>query len=238
MVMENKLNILCVTNKKAVKENFLTRIETLLKGNIYALILREKDLSAQDFKKLAIDINFLCMQHKTPLFLNAYFADFTKYTIPLAQELKCNIHTGFENYLLAIKENIFAENSSSTTLGISIHSLQEADFIKKNYYVLPVKHIIAGHIFNTNCKQGMKGRGLSFLQNISSCMRDIPKPSVFAIGGITPERVPSIMEQNINGIALMSSLMEVTNPLELLIEFQKNATITQEKSFSKKDSSK
>lgn len=220
--MNKQVNILCVSNRKAVQEPFLTRIETLLKGNVYAFILREKDLDRKDFKKLATDVHALCFKYQTPFFLNANFSHFLEHTIFLANELSCGLHTSFTNYEQAIEKNIFNNFSLNIPLGISIHSLQEAEFIKNNYIKLPVNHIIAGHIFETNCKEGTKGRGLVFLESITKCLAEIPKIAVFAIGGMTPKKAPEVLKTGAYGVAVMSSLMESNNPLQLLAEFEKS----------------
>ena len=46
---------------------------------------------------------------------------------------------------------------------------------------LGADYLIAGHIFNTPCKQGTPGRGLDYLRRVCESV-SIP---VFGIGGIT-----------------------------------------------------
>lgn len=262
--MKNKVEILCITHKNAVRGDFFTRLELLLQGGLWALVLREKDLVANDFRTLAFRVHQLCVRYNTPLFLNANFADFAQCTVPLAYELSCGVHTSFENYKQVIQEinqknnpkntqnvsqnssqnirqhvsqnirqNIRQKNNqnlsqnasqvvqekTSSPLGISIHSMEEAEFIRANFSKIPLTHVIVGHIFDTNCKQGTAGRGLQFLERITKHLRDIPQLKVFAIGGMTPSKVCDVLNTGAQGLAVMSSLMETENPKDLLADF-------------------
>lgn len=64
-------------------------------------------------------------------------------------------------------------------------------------------YITAGHIFDTDCKKGLPGRGHEFLRNVCRAVT-IP---VYAIGGITPENAEEIYQDGASGACLMSSLM-------------------------------
>ena len=64
-----------------------------------------------------------------------------------------------------------------TLLGTSIHSVEDA----KEAGRLGADYVFAGNIFETDCKKGLPGRGLEFLENVCKEV-DIP---VYAIGGIT-----------------------------------------------------
>lgn len=258
-------NVLCVTNKSAVQGDFLEHIELLLQGSLYGLILREKELDVSAYRSLAISVHKSCEIYKTPLFLNANFADFMSATLPLARELGCGVHSSFENYVHAVqtvKENlpqkyafVGEDFSSCIPLGISIHSILEAEFIKNNFSILPVQYVLVGHIFSTECKKGLEARGLEFLSSIvqifakegvdfaSSYKNSIDFANlaikknayiiksvndmqelkthipIFAIGGMTPERVPLVLEIGTKGVAVMSSLMQAKDPLALLKAF-------------------
>lgn len=69
-----------------------------------------------------------------------------------------------------------------TLLGTSIHSVEDA----KEAGRLGADYVFAGNIFETDCKKGLPGRGLEFLENVCKEV-DIP---VYAIGGITAEKCP------------------------------------------------
>ena len=85
------------------------------------------------------------------------------------------------------------------TAGTSIHSLQQL----KQAESLNVSYVTCGHIFATDCKKGLNPRGISFLYDICN-ESSVP---VFAIGGITKERISEISETGAAGACIMSSAM-------------------------------
>ena len=97
-------------------------------------------------------------------------------------------------------------------IGVSVHSVTEAKFAEEK----GAAFLIAGHIFQTNCKPGLAPRGLAFLRQI--CMSvQIP---VWAIGGITPKNATNIWEQGASGVCIMSSLMEAEYPERMIQEIK------------------
>ena len=84
-------------------------------------------------------------------------------------------------------------------IGVSIHSLEEA----KEVETLGATYVVAGHIFETDCKKGLEPRGLNFIKELSSILT-IP---VFAIGGIDEKNSLSVIDNGAFGVCMMSSLM-------------------------------
>ena len=69
-------------------------------------------------------------------------------------------------------------------IGASCHSVEEA----REAVELGCNYIIAGHIFATDCKKGLPGRGLDFLKEVCASV-SVP---VYAIGGINSENITLI----------------------------------------------
>ena len=101
--------------------------------------------------------------------------------------------------------------SSFDNVAVSVHSLEEAKMaedwksrrledrkIRKNLF------LIVGHIFETDCKKGLKPRGTDFLKEICDNV-NLP---VFAIGGINEHTIKQLQDINIEGVCLMSELMK------------------------------
>ena len=65
--------------------------------------------------------------------------------------------------------------------------------------------IILGTIFETECKKGLKGKGVEFVREV--CEK-CPVP-VYAIGGINMERLPIIMQAGAAGGCMMSGFMRL-----------------------------
>ena len=75
--------------------------------------------------------------------------------------------------------------------------------------------VFAGHIFETDCKRGLKGRGLGFLKEVCRAA-EIP---VYAIGGISPENYGSVISAGAAGACVMSGFMRCESPLEFIKSF-------------------
>ena len=84
--------------------------------------------------------------------------------------------------------------------GVSVHSLSEAVSAEKK----GADFLIAGHIFQTDCKKDLAPRGVKFLTEIVSNV-EIP---VYAIGVINPQNEHLIYECGANGICIMSGYMK------------------------------
>ena len=73
-------------------------------------------------------------------------------------------------------------------------------------------YITAGHVFETDCKKGLPGRGLEFLRNVCVAV-DIP---VYGIGGIDSDNIALVRNAGVSGVCLMSSLMVTEDVTELM----------------------
>ena len=70
--------------------------------------------------------------------------------------------------------------------------------------MLGATYVVAGHIFETDCKKGLEPRGLNFIKELSSILT-IP---IFAIGGINEENSNLVLNSGAYGVCMMSSLMK------------------------------
>ncbi|MBR3655166.1 MAG: thiamine phosphate synthase [Elusimicrobia bacterium] len=187
------MKTVCITNRLLCKNDFFEQIEYICKQNLYALILREKDLDDKTYEEFAVKCNDICTKNNVLFFIN------TK--IHIAQKLKIkNIQVSFENFVNN-KESL----NSFDTVAVSVHSLSEALTVQK--FVEETSQnifLIAGHIFETDCKKGLEPRGIEFLKEICANV-EIP---VFAIGGINQNTIKQLKGINIEGVCLMSELMK------------------------------
>ena len=114
---------------------------------------------------------------------------------------------------LHILDNISAEDRRKfKVLGASCHSIDDAVRAEN----LGCTYIIAGHIFDTDCKKGLPGRGLDFLKNV--CQR--VKIPVYAIGGIRSENIKAVKNAGAKGVCVMSGVMMCEDVEEYLGEFR------------------
>jgi len=185
--MSKKLYV--VTNRKLIKNGSLEdKIKSSIKGGADAIILREKDLSEKELYEITIKI-LEYMDGNIPLIING------SYKVGKISQT-AGIHLSYESFMNFDKQY-------NKLLGVSIHSLEEGIAVENK----GADYVIAGHIYNTSCKKGVPGRGITFLENICSVLT-IP---VIAIGGVNENNVKEVLKCGADGIAVMSSVMESEN---------------------------
>ena len=86
-------------------------------------------------------------------------------------------------------------------ISVSCHSLEDVNIAVKN----GATQIILGTIFETDCKKGLKGKGIGFVEAICKAC---PIP-VYAIGGINLERLPQVRKAGAAGGCMMSGFMQL-----------------------------
>lgn len=177
----------------AKDKNLIKVIEAAVRGGVDGIILREKDLSYEELLPLAIEIKKLIQGTETLFMING--------NLQAARKVQADgYHTGFRE--LIDRKPVF-----DGMLGVSIHSLEEAVLAEKQ----GASYLLAGHVFDTQCKEGLAGRGISFIKDIKEQV-EIP---VIALGGITPEKAIEVLKAGANGIAVMSSIMMADDPYGL-----------------------
>jgi len=182
------MRIICISNHSLVQENnYWQQLEKVLAAGVDALILREKTLTPQEYASYALKALILCQRYKTPCLLHSFSN--------IAKELGAkNFHCS-----LAYLENHPSLKKDFTTLGVSLHTPEEA----KKAAALGASYLLAGHIFPTTCKPDSSPIGIATLQAICAATT-LP---VYALGGITPQTVGQLQGLPLAGIALMSGLM-------------------------------
>jgi len=191
--------LLAITNRHICDNDFLEQIQNICKLNekntlikSVSIVLREKDLSENDYKDLAAKVLKICKENNTECILHTYYK--------VAIELNCKkIHLPL--HVLKSNPNIYKEFNE---IGVSIHSVSEAiEAIN-----LGATYITAGHIFATVCKKDIPPRGLNFLSSVCSSV-NIP---VYAIGGISFVNAQKAIDAGADGICIMSGLMTCKDP--------------------------
>lgn len=193
--------ILCVTDRTLCAPRFLAQVEAIAAAHPAGLILREKDLPEADYQALASDVLRICKQYEVPCILHTF--------VGAAQALGVKyIHLPLPVLRAQSKETL----SGFAQIGVSCHSVAEA----LEAQALGATYLTAGHIFLTTCKPGLPGRGLDFLREVTQAV-NLP---VYAIGGITADRVPELQAAGAAGACLRSSLMLAPDPAAELHPYQ------------------
>ncbi|MBQ7524875.1 MAG: thiamine phosphate synthase [Abditibacteriota bacterium] len=174
-------HLIAVTDRRLVGGDFLAQLRKIAELKPKALLLREKDLSDDEYIALAVKVREI-------------FPDmFVCGRINVAREMGCRrIHLPFKDFLNA-------DLSGFDQVSVSCHSLEEAKSSSG------ADMIVLGTIFETDCKRGLKGKGLDFLREVCDA---VPTP-VYAIGGITPDKLPAIKKAGAAGGCMMSYFMRI-----------------------------
>lgn len=193
--------VICVTNRHLCRDDFLQRIEKIAESGAETVILREKDMTETEYETLAKKVIDICHDNNILCVLHSFTG--------VALKLGCSaIHLP----LPLLRQLSNDERKKYKILGSSCHSLEEAVEAEG----LGCTYIIAGHIFATDCKKGLKPKGTDFLKSVCATVK-IP---VYAIGGINKDNIISVMEAGVNGVCIMSGLMNCENPHEYVKTMQ------------------
>ena len=205
-MLENKIKLNIITNRKLCEnENLERQIEKIFsayekkiilkKFEIVTLTLREKDLDKNEYLNLVKKIYPICKKYGIDLILHQ------NYDLNLDEKYNIEgIHLSYDNFK-SLNKNIREKLIKKyKRIGISIHSIDEGKEVES----LGATYVVAGHIFETDCKKGLKPRGLNFIEELSSILT-IP---IFAIGGINQKNYDLVVNSGAFGVCMMSSLME------------------------------
>ena len=171
--------LICVTSRALCPSPFLPRLEAIARAGAGAILLREKDLSPEEYAALALG------------------ADALHLPMPALRGLDGAVRARFSR------------------LGASCHSLEEA----REAQALGCTYLTLGHIFPTSCKPGVPPRGVELLRQVC---RAVPLP-VYAIGGISPELFPAVLQAGAAGACVMSGPMTCPDVRAYIQSFQDRA---------------
>lgn len=186
--------IICVTNS-GLCANFPEQLEKVAAAKPGAVVLREK--AADDYESLAVNALKICEKQGVECILH----NFPETAVKLGVR-KIHLPLG---KLRGMPES---ERSFFEVIGASCHSLKDALEAEK----LGCTYIFAGHIFDTDCKKGLPGRGTEFLSEVCKAVK-IP---VYAIGGINSGNIGEIRNAGAAGACIMSGFMTCENPAVLM----------------------
>lgn len=196
--------IVAITDSRICKGDLLERIELLAQSGVKAIILREKQLEASEYRALAEKSLAICARAGVACILHSF--------IEVARELKASaLHC--QSSQIAHLPRLRQEFA---TLGVSVHSVEEYKAAREW-----VDYVIIGHIFASSCKVGVEPKGLKLLESIITLesnfakidSRDKPAlQGLYAIGGISLETLPALANMPISGVCMRQALMQTPNP--------------------------
>ncbi|SEK94310.1 thiamine-phosphate pyrophosphorylase [Ruminococcus albus] len=166
-------------------------------------------MSEKEYSELAEKSAEICKGYGVPFAVNSFWKTAAKLGIKI-------VHLP----LHILREMSHEEKAQFDVIGTSTHSKDDAIEAE----ALGAGYIIAGHIFETDCKKGLAGRGLGFLEEVKKSVK-IP---VYAIGGISPENAADCIRAGADGICMMSGFMQAED-VSSFMENLKNSIKRKEK---------
>lgn len=181
--------LIAVTDRTLCRGDFLQQMEKVASVHPLAVILREKDLPEEEYTSLAEKIQEICRAASVPFFVHG--------RVNAAKRIGCqNLHLP-----LPALRALGGRPAGFSLVSVSCHSLEDM----QEAAAAGADRILLGTIFETQCKRGLRGRGLSFLHEI--CMSS-PVP-VYAIGGIKLSNLDAVLAAGAAGGCMMSGFMEL-----------------------------
>lgn len=186
-------DLIIITNRTLCRGDYLKRLAYLTGLDINSVILREKDITKAEYFNLAEAVLSICKRNNKELYIHSFY--------DIARQLNCmNLHISIEGL-----RNIKSDISDFDNISVACHSREDVEAAK----ALGATRIVLGTIFETECKKGLKGKGLSFVKEIC----EISTVPVYVIGGITPDNISDCKKAGAAGGCMMSGFMQADLPV-------------------------
>lgn len=188
------LSLYLVTNNSEDEEKFLNIIEESLKGGVSVVQLREKKAETLDFYNLALKVKEITQKYNVPLIIN------DRIDIALAIDAE-GVHIGQSDMPAQIARLLIGKDK---ILGVSAANIKEAKKAQRD----SADYIGVGAVYPTNTKDDATSVSKKELKEI---VKSVDIPAV-AIGGITRENAHELNDCGIDGISVVSAIMNSQNP--------------------------
>ncbi|QEK12898.1 thiamine phosphate synthase [Crassaminicella thermophila] len=197
--MNNKIDkaiYLVTDDSKMDFDTLYEKVILALKGGINILQLREKKSSSKVFYEHALKMKTLCKKYNVPLIIND--------RLDIAQAVDADgVHLGQNDLPLTIARKILGPKK---IIGISARTVEDALNAQNN----GATYLGVGAVFPTNTKEDAKVISEKEFNTIRSFV-SIP---IIGIGGITLDNASEIINRGVDGIAVVSAILDQKNPKE------------------------
>lgn len=173
----------------------LALVEQALQGGVEAVQLREKDLSGTELFDLGCRLRELCRRYRARLLIN------DRIDIALAVGAD-GVHLPVDSFAPTDARRLLGPRA---LIGVSTHSVGQARAAMGG----DVDFLVFGPVFDTPSKRAF-GPAVG-LEALSAVAQTVGFP-VFAIGGVTADRVAAVRGCGAHGIAVVSAILEAENP--------------------------
>lgn len=184
------------------QHTYLDSIRLALEGGIKWVQLRMKDATEDEILSVGTEVRRLCDQYGATFIIDDH--------VELVHKLKADgVHLGKNDMPIAEARNILGKD---IIIGGTANTFEDI----AAHYQATANYIGCGPFRFTTTKKGLSPTlGLEGYRSIMTKVKEaginIP---VVAIGGITAEDIPDIMQTGISGIALSGAILRAENPIE------------------------
>jgi thiazole tautomerase (transcriptional regulator TenI) len=194
----NLMELIAVTDDShQVKE--LAEIIIAIKDEVDFVQIREKTKSARNIIALLDELQAAGMDQRKIIINN-------RLDIALLKGIP-NVHLPEHGIPVKMVKQRYPE----LRVGCSVHSYESAKEAEKD----GADYVLYGHCFETDSKKDIPPHGV---EPIFQMKKELKIP-VYAIGGITVEKIPTIKQTNADGIAVMSSIFQAGEPYSAAKKF-------------------
>jgi thiamine-phosphate pyrophosphorylase len=180
-------------------------ITEAIQGGVSIVQLRAKDIPAEEFYNMALELKKITGENNIPFIIN------DRADIAMAVDAD-GIHVGQEDIpAKAVRELI----GNDKILGVSVANLEEAEKAAAD----GADYLGAGAMFVTETKPDAKQVSIAELEKIKKHIK-IP---VVAIGGINAGNAEQVLRVKIDGICVISAILAAKDIKKAALELKKTA---------------
>ena len=182
--------------------SYLDGIRLALDGGIKWVQLRMKEASPDDFRRIGAEVRKLCDLYNATFIVDDH--------VELVREIGADgVHLGKKDMPIAEARRILGDD---VIIGGTANTFEDIEM----HYHASANYIGCGPFRFTTTKEKLSPiLGLEGYRNIMQKVREaginIP---VIAIGGITADDIPALLQTGIAGIALSGAILHAGNPME------------------------
>lgn len=170
------------------RQTLYEQIESALQGGATMIQLREKNLSDEDFIREAVQVKALCSRYNVPLIIN------DRPVVALKSGAN-GVHVGIEDQPV---EEIRRAAGKDFIIGATAKTVEQAQKAQS----AGADYLGVGAVFPSPTKKNAIRITAGQLREICA---SVSIPAV-AIGGISKQNMPELMETGIHGVAVVSAV--------------------------------
>lgn len=190
-------NLYLITDRLSLPpgKHLLPQVEAALLGGVRCVQLREKDLAPDDLLPLAVEMRMLTAAFGARLLINGH--------LDVARTVEADgVHLGGDAVDVAEARRRLGPDK---LIGVSTHHVEEIARAAGN----GADFVTFGPVWFTASKAAY-GEPVG-LDSLRAACREAPLP-VFALGGVTPRKIPDLLEAGCRQAACIGSILHADNP--------------------------